>query len=103
MKKFTLRHDAEQEDKSFLRRVTCPVLLSGAGSSLYFDVDNHTRQCYDALTNVAERNKQLWIPETAGQGSLQAKVGAFALCNQKTYRFLDECFGVMRGTLDVGK
>ncbi|KAF7182337.1 hypothetical protein CNMCM7691_001817 [Aspergillus felis] len=92
MKKYTLCSEQEDNDKSFLSRVTCPVLLSGAGNSLYLDVNNHTRRCYDALTNVAERNKQLWIPESEGQGSLQAKMGAFRLCNQRTYRFLDECF-----------
>ncbi|EAW09119.1 alpha/beta hydrolase family protein [Aspergillus clavatus NRRL 1] len=98
MKKYTLR-STEEEPEGFLSRVICPVLLSGAGKSLYLDVDNHTRQCYDGLVNVAERNKQLWIPESEGQGSLQAKMGAFRLCNQRTYRFLDECFGIMRKSL----
>ncbi|KAL5355553.1 Alpha/Beta hydrolase protein [Aspergillus floccosus] len=101
MKNYTFRsrHEQDKDDESFLSRVTCPVLLSGAGKSLYLDVDNHTKRCYDALVNVAERNKQLWIPESEGQGSLQAKMGAFRLCNQKTYRFLDECFGVCRSSL----
>ncbi|KAI1505450.1 Alpha/Beta hydrolase protein [Biscogniauxia marginata] len=103
MKNYTLRGSGDVEDggtnTSFLSHVTCPVLLSGAGKSLYLDVDNHTRRCYDALTNVAAKDKQLWIPESEGQGSLQAKMGAFALCNQRTYRFLDEVFGVVRKPL----
>ncbi|KAI9848704.1 MAG: hypothetical protein M1837_006791 [Sclerophora amabilis] len=86
-------------DTSFLARVTCPVLLSGAEKSLYLDVDNHTRRCYNALTNVAEKNKEIWVPASVGDGGLQAKMGAFALCNQWTYRFLDESLGVKRPSL----
>ncbi|KAI5928467.1 alpha/beta-hydrolase [Camillea tinctor] len=104
MKNYTLRGsdgdiDSGGESVSFLSRVKCPVLLSGAGKSLYLDVDNHTKRCYDALTSVAPENKKLWIPESEGQGSLQAKMGAFALCNQRTYQFLDEVFGVVRKPL----
>ncbi|KAI0096616.1 alpha/beta-hydrolase [Nemania sp. FL0031] len=100
MKKYTLDGNGRDEkDTSFLARVECPVLLSGAGKSLYLDVDNHTRRCYDALTSVAEEDKEIWVPHSEGQGSLQAKMGAFALCNQKTYRFLDKAFGIQRNPL----
>lgn len=101
MQKYTLKSEDGPEDKttSFLSRVTCPVLLSGAGQSLYLDVDHHTRRCYDALTNVEEKDKQLWVPASEGEGGLQAKMGAFALCNQRTYRFLDESFGMERAAL----
>lgn len=98
MKNYTLQHGGD-EDTSFLSRVRCPVLLSGAGKSLYLDVDNHTRRCYDGLTNVEAKDKQIWVPASEGQGSLQAKMGAFALCNQRTYRFLDEAFGIVREML----
>ncbi|KAI0905584.1 Alpha/Beta hydrolase protein [Ustulina deusta] len=104
MKKYTLHGSGRDEkDVSFLSQVECPVLLSGAGKSLYLDVDSHTKRCYDALTSVAPEDKEIWVPESEGQGSLQAKMGAFALCNQKTYRFLDKAFGIKREPLKVNQ
>ncbi|KAI1352960.1 Alpha/Beta hydrolase protein [Xylaria sp. FL0043] len=102
MKKYTLHgNGVDEKDESFLSKVECPVLLSGAGKSLYLDVNSHTRRCFDALTSVAPEDKEIWVPESEGQGSLQAKMGAFALCNQKTYHFLDKAFGIKREPLKV--
>lgn len=100
MKKYTL-HTKDEKDESFLSKVECPVLLSGAGKSIYLDVDSHTKRCYDALTALDPKDKVIWVPESEGQGSLQAKMGAFALCNQKTYNFLDKAFGITREPLKV--
>lgn len=86
---------------SFLSRIVCPVLISGAGKSLYLDVNNHTRRCFESLTNVPEHRKVVWVPESEGQGSLQAKMGAMALVNQKTFQFLDEALDVVRDSLLV--
>ncbi|OTB17065.1 hypothetical protein K445DRAFT_58234 [Daldinia sp. EC12] len=102
MKRYTLRDRSSAGDKtesSFLSRVTCPVFLSGAGESLYFDVDHHTTRCFEALKNVSKTKKKVWVPTSEGQGSLQAKMGAMALCNQKTFQFLDKTFGVARKSL----
>lgn len=93
--------DGDGDGDSFLSRVRCPVFLSGAGKSLYLDADSHTRRCYDGLTAVAPKDKEIWLPESEGQGSLQAKMGALALCNQKTYHFLDKVLGIKRAPLDV--
>ncbi|KAI0428567.1 Alpha/Beta hydrolase protein [Xylaria sp. FL1042] len=102
MKKYTLHgNGVDEKEESFLSKVECPVLLSGAGKSLYLDVNSHTRRCFEALTSVAPENKEIWVPESEGQGSLQAKMGAFALCNQKTYHFLDKAFGIKREPLKV--
>ncbi|KAI1277504.1 Alpha/Beta hydrolase protein [Xylaria sp. FL0933] len=102
MKKYTLHgNGVDEKDESFLSKVECPVLLSGAGKSLYLDVNSHTKRCFDALTSVALEDKEIWVPESEGQGSLQAKMGAFALCNQKTYHFLDKAFGIKREPLKV--
>ncbi|KAI0817253.1 Alpha/Beta hydrolase protein [Xylaria sp. FL0064] len=102
MKKYTLHgNGVDEKDESFLSKVECPVLLSGAGKSLYLDVNSHTKRCFDALTSVAPEDKEIWVPESEGQGSLQAKMGAFALCNQKTYHFLDKAFGIKREPLKV--
>ncbi len=92
---------SSSDNDSFLSKVRCPVFLSGAGKSLYLDADSHTRRCYDGLTSVAPKDKEIWVPESEGQGSLQAKMGALALCNQKTYHFLDKVLGIKREPLNV--
>ncbi|KAK7979610.1 hypothetical protein PG989_012067 [Apiospora arundinis] len=99
MKHFTLAAAQKEEDTSFLSHVTCPVLVSGAGASLYMDVNSHTRRCYEGLTSVPDRDKEIWVPNSEGRGSLQAKMGALALCNQQTYQFLDRALGIIRKPL----
>ncbi|KAK8133017.1 alpha/beta hydrolase [Apiospora kogelbergensis] len=99
MKQFTLAVAEKEEGTSFLSRVTCPVLVSGAGASLYMDVNSHTRRCFEGLTSVPDRDKEIWVPSSEGQGSLQAKMGALALCNQRTYQFLDRALGIVRKPL----
>lgn len=101
MKKYTFDNARGKPGVSFLARITCPVLISGAGESLYLDVDNHTRRCYEALTGVPGPMKEVWIPGSEGQGSVQAKMGAMALANQKTYQFIDKALGVKREPLNV--
>ncbi|ROV86774.1 hypothetical protein VSDG_10204 [Cytospora chrysosperma] len=54
---------------------------------------------YDALANVSEMDKEVWMANTPGQGALQAKMGALQLANLKTFRFLDEKLGVERALL----
>jgi hypothetical protein len=41
--------------------------------------------------------KEIWVAQKPGDGSLQAKVGAMALCNQRAYLFLDKHFYIKRG------
>ncbi|KAH8840028.1 hypothetical protein MCOR27_007823 [Pyricularia oryzae] len=92
MKKFSLAGGQ-------LRRVQCPVLVSGASHSLYLEGNHHTMRIYNELVNHTKGDKQLWLTATPGQGSLQAKMGALRLANQKTFKFLDEHFGIERPQL----
>ena len=98
MKKYTL---ASADGKSLLERVTCPVLVSGAADSLYVSADHHTLRAYNALSGLkeGEGDKQVWMSPSPGQGSLQAKMGALQLANQRTFRFLDEKFRIVRKPL----
>lgn len=89
MKKYTLR----QAEGSYLDQVVCPVLVSGAANSLYLDAKAHTTVIFEALKNPG---KELWLPTEPSQGSLQAKMGAIALCNQHAFAFLDRCFNIKR-------
>ncbi|RFU80553.1 alpha beta hydrolase [Trichoderma arundinaceum] len=83
-------------DKCYLDRVKCPVLVSGASESLYIEADHHTMRVVSGLTHQAEVDKEVWMANTPGQGSLQAKMGAMQLVNQKTFKFLDHHFGIDR-------
>ncbi|KAL4795760.1 alpha/beta-hydrolase [Aspergillus venezuelensis] len=96
MKKFTLK---EPGGDSFLRHVHCPVLVSGARSSLYLDVDMHTGMTWKGLQHLNEEDRELWIAQQPEDGALQAKIGAFALSNEKTFAFLDKRLGVTRERL----
>ncbi|KAJ4294707.1 hypothetical protein N0V88_004941 [Collariella sp. IMI 366227] len=92
MKRYTLGGDTSP----YLERIQCPVLVSGASDSLYFDPSHHSVRVLNGLKNVAEKEKELWLASTPGEGALQAKVGAFQLVNQKTFTFLDKRFGIER-------
>ncbi|KAL8840024.1 MAG: hypothetical protein Q9170_001508 [Blastenia crenularia] len=98
MKKYTL---ATAEGGSLLERVKCPVLVSGAARSLYVNADHHTMRAYNALSGLKETkgDKQVWMSPSPGQGALQAKMGAMQLANQRTFKFLDEKFGIQRKAL----
>ncbi|GAW22513.1 hypothetical protein ANO14919_120500 [Xylariales sp. No.14919] len=90
MKRFTLR---EKDGTSYLTRVKCPVFVTGAGNSLYLDLSRHTGM---VAKNLSESQRTVWISTTPGDGSLQAKMGALGLCNQRAFMFLDKAFGIDR-------
>ncbi|KXX81029.1 2,6-dihydropseudooxynicotine hydrolase [Madurella mycetomatis] len=90
MRKFTLR--------GYLGSVECPVLVTGAADSLYFDVDGNTTAIFRALP--LQTHKELWVGSTPGGGSLQAKMGALARCNQQALTFLDRQLGIVRAVSD---
>ncbi|CAG8973055.1 hypothetical protein HYALB_00010829 [Hymenoscyphus albidus] len=96
MKKFTLRGPT---GKSFLDKVTCPILISGAGQSLYLDVASHTMKVWKGLNHIRDLDKDIWIGNKPADGALQAKIGAFGLSNEYTFRFLDKKFEIVRPKL----
>ncbi|EAT91808.1 hypothetical protein SNOG_00313 [Parastagonospora nodorum SN15] len=84
----------------YLEKVQCPVLVTGAGKSLYFDTEEHTMKVFDDLGHLEERWRRVWMPNRPEEGGLQAKIGAFGLANMKAYGFLDEVFGIRRVTVE---
>lgn len=96
MKKFTLKLP---DGKSFLEKVRCPTLVSGAESSLYLDVKKHTMMIWKRLEHLKVGDKELWMADKPADGALQAKIGAFGLSNEYTFRFLDKKLGVKRSDL----
>jgi pimeloyl-ACP methyl ester carboxylesterase len=93
MRRYTLKGSVADDKQGYLERVQCPVLVTGAVDSLYFKVDEHSALVYEALSHP---DKKLWVASQPGEGSLQAKVGAMALCNQRAYQFLDGVFNISR-------
>lgn len=94
MRKYSLRG-------GYLSKVQCPVLVTGAGKSLYFDTEEHTMKVFDDLSHLGERQRRVWMPNRPEEGGLQAKIGAFGLANIKVYGFLDEVFGIHRETVET--
>ncbi|KAI0490979.1 Alpha/Beta hydrolase protein [Xylaria cf. heliscus] len=90
MKRFTLR---ENDGSSYLGGVKCPVYVTGAANSLYLDLSHHTGM---VAQNLLDSQKTIWVSTTPGEGSLQAKMGALGLCNQRTFQFLDRELGIVR-------
>lgn len=93
MGKYTLRLKNGEE---FLDQVRCPVFVTGAAHSLYFDPRTSTTRILEALNHLSAEQKKSWIPKEPGDGGLQAKVGAWGLVNKHTFEFLDRHFGIKR-------
>ncbi|KAL9038660.1 MAG: hypothetical protein Q9180_002999 [Flavoplaca navasiana] len=66
MKKYDL---AATHDRSLLHRVKCPVLVTGAVSSLYVNADHHSMRAYNALNGLKESqgDDQIWMSSSLGQ------------------------------------
>ncbi|KAM0144737.1 hypothetical protein ACHAP3_000770 [Botrytis cinerea] len=96
LRKFTL---CSEEGELYLHGIQCPVLVSGAGGSLYFRPETSTVKIFNELVNVDDANKEKWIPIEPRDGGLQAKIGAFGLSNMKTFAFFDRHFKVTREPL----
>ncbi|PGH19022.1 hypothetical protein AJ79_00056 [Helicocarpus griseus UAMH5409] len=101
MKKYTLKSAAGSNDptNSYLEKVRCPAFVTGAGKSLYLDVNDHTSRVYNGLTHQTPAEKHLWLATSPADGGLQAKIGAVELCNQRVFCFLDHTFKVHRQEL----
>lgn len=81
-------------------RIQCPVLVTGASTTIYASADESTAAIYKSLSRVPEGHKEIWIPQEIGCGGLTAKIGAWSLMAQRTYEFLDRHFKVARGSSD---
>lgn len=98
-KRYSLRGKlggAGDDAQPILSRVTCPVLVTGASSSIYQRPDESTTKIMKELTSVPEENKEVWIPQSVGEGSLTGKVGAWNSLAAATFSFLDKQLGVQR-------
>ncbi|KAK4164419.1 Alpha/Beta hydrolase protein [Cladorrhinum sp. PSN259] len=81
---------------SVVDRIRCPVLVTGASTSIYASADESTMKIFRGLSGVAEGKKEVWIPQEIGAGGLSGKIGAWSLLAQKSLEFLDKHLGVER-------
>ncbi|PNY23299.1 Alpha beta hydrolase [Tolypocladium capitatum] len=86
----------EKDDNLLLSRIKCPVMLTGASLALYQHPEESTYKIAKLLVNVPEQKKELWIPGTAGEGALTAKVGAWYQLAGKSFSFLDKHWEIVR-------
>ncbi|KAI5921288.1 alpha/beta-hydrolase [Camillea tinctor] len=102
MKPYTFRlNDTEDgsagEGGDYLERIKCPVLVTGAAADpSMFMAELTTDKVMAGLTNVPEGDKELWMPKTYSDGGAQAKSGAWQVLQYRTFKFLDEKFGITR-------
>ncbi|KAF4822970.1 Hydrolyase ccsE [Colletotrichum tropicale] len=88
--------DEERGGATILSQVRCPVLVTGASQAIYQLPDASTQRIMDELVHVPLEKKEVWIPETVGEGALTGKVGAWNSLATKTFAFLDKQLGVTR-------
>ncbi|KAK3996232.1 Alpha/Beta hydrolase protein [Cladorrhinum sp. PSN332] len=82
---------------SVVDRIRCPVLVTGASTTIYASADESTLAIFKGLSGVPEGKKEVWIPEEIGAGGLSGKIGAWSLLAQRSFEFLDKHLGVQRG------
>lgn len=88
---------------NYLERVRCPVLVTGAAADpKLFLAEEFTGEIMKHLVNVEKDQKELWIPKAWSEGGAQAKSGAWPLLQYRTYRFLDDKFGIERTPQENG-
>ncbi|KAF2084692.1 alpha/beta-hydrolase [Saccharata proteae CBS 121410] len=98
-RRYSLRDQKTGEE--LLHGVTCPVLVAGAPHSVYASPEQSTLKIAKLLRNVPENEKEIWLPQSAGEGSLTGKVGAWDKLAAKTFEFLDKQLGVERSSKRV--
>ncbi|KAF2972796.1 hypothetical protein GQX73_g806 [Xylaria multiplex] len=78
-----------------LSSVSCPVLVTSAKDSIY--LPGQAPLIYNGLTQLEDgKGKLMWEPIGVGQGSMQAKVGAFSHLHNTIFGWLNGVFGIRR-------
>jgi hypothetical protein len=94
IKKYTLKD-------RFLEKIQCPVLVTDAEHSIYFDTEDHAMRIYRELEHLGEK-KKLWLASTPEEGGLQAKVGALDWLTIKFLGFWMR-YSISRGLFDISE
>lgn len=95
MKKYSL-HVAGA--KKYLQQVTCPVLITGAADTIYWEPELSTELIFADLNHIPDEQKKMWIAKGVGYGGQQAKIGAMSIAHQKMFAWLDQQFDIKRAS-----
>ncbi|KAL9044331.1 MAG: hypothetical protein Q9214_002522 [Letrouitia sp. 1 TL-2023] len=97
--------DDDEGSESFLGRLHCPVLVTGAMGTIYTPPSISTDRIHNALAHLDDEDKERmrWVADQMGEGGLQGKVGAWRLAQQKTFEFLDRVLHVKKEAIPVTK
>ena len=93
MKKYTLRLPGGKE---YLHEIKCPVMVTGAAASPYFDPKVSTTRFFNSLSQLKDEEKEEWIAKDVGERGFQAKVAAYGISIQRSFSWLDNQFGIKR-------
>ena len=98
LKQYTLRNPDGSE---YLQGAKGAILISGAAGSMYFEPKLNAQKAFEALGHIGETRKKYWVTKEVADGGLQAKVGAFAVSNYRTFAWCDEHLGIKRTPLSM--
>ncbi|KAK5996034.1 Hydrolase phmG [Cladobotryum mycophilum] len=65
-------------EDGFLNKVRCPVFVTGAGKSLYFDTEEHTMRVFAELGHLGEGKRRLWMPSKPEEGACRPRLARLA-------------------------
>lgn len=97
-KKFKLKEDDGSE---YLRKLKCPVFITGAADWAYFPPEGNATKIFEVLNKLEPGKHKLWVAKGIGSGGLQAKVAAISVVHDQAFAWLDEKLGVNRTPLDT--
>ena len=80
----------------YLKKVHCPVMVTGAAQTIYFEPDINAEQIMANLGHLKPEHKLLWVGDGESDGGIQAKVATLSLMDQKMFEWLDAQFGMRR-------
>lgn len=80
----------------YLDKVHCPVMVTGAAQTIYFEPDINAERVMANLGHLDPKNKLLWVGSGASDGGIQAKVATLSLMHQRMFEWLDRQLGVRR-------
>ncbi|KAF2136069.1 uncharacterized protein K452DRAFT_303087 [Aplosporella prunicola CBS 121167] len=93
MQEFTF---SREDGVDVLHSVHCPVMVTGAGYSMYAKPEISTTRIYNCLSHLDENQRLQWIATEPGDGGLQSKVGAFGALTRRSFEWLDKLLEIDR-------
>ncbi|KAI4141215.1 MAG: hypothetical protein L6R39_005463 [Caloplaca ligustica] len=80
----------------YLDKVHCPVMVTGAAQTIYFEPKINAEKVMENLGHLEEKQKLLWVGSGVSDGGIQAKIATLSLMHQHTFAWLDAQLRVRR-------